>query len=103
MSIGIRDAVAYFRDASVSVWHKLVGVLAIVYVVSPIDLIPDVIPVIGWLDDVGVIALVATWYLKQITDHATRLRNPVLPAAMVTAEAGGRSLASPLSARQPSP
>jgi uncharacterized membrane protein YkvA (DUF1232 family) len=24
-----------------------------VYVVSPIDVIPDVIPVVGWIDDVG--------------------------------------------------
>ena len=32
-------------------------ILAIIYVVFPIDLIPDVIPVIGWLDDLIVIGL----------------------------------------------
>ncbi len=31
--------------------------LSAVYIVSPIDLIPDFIPVVGWIDDVG--ALVA--------------------------------------------
>lgn len=31
-------------------------VSAMIYVVSPIDIIPDTIPVIGWLDDMGVIA-----------------------------------------------
>ena len=31
--------------------------LAAVYVISPIDLIPDVIPVVGWIDDLGVVML----------------------------------------------
>ena len=31
--------------------------LAIVYVLSPIDLIPDTIPLLGWLDD-GLLAYV---------------------------------------------
>lgn len=33
----------------------IVLIAALIYVVSPIDLIPDVIPVIGWTDDVAVI------------------------------------------------
>ena len=31
---------------------------AILYVVSPIDAIPDFLPLIGWTDDIAVIALV---------------------------------------------
>ncbi len=31
--------------------NALLAVLAVVYAVSPIDLLPDVIPVVGWLDD----------------------------------------------------
>ncbi|GEQ75409.1 hypothetical protein CTTA_2414 [Comamonas testosteroni] len=30
---------------------KLVTVLAALYIVSPIDFVPDSIPVLGWLDD----------------------------------------------------
>ena len=30
---------------------------AIIYVLSPIDFVPDVIPILGWLDDVGVLGL----------------------------------------------
>ncbi len=36
---------------------------AIIYVISPFDLIPDFIPVIGWLDDATVFALVLSYGL----------------------------------------
>lgn len=29
--------------------------LSLLYVISPIDLIPDVIPIVGWIDDLVVI------------------------------------------------
>lgn len=29
--------------------------LTIAYVISPIDLIPDTIPILGWMDDIGVL------------------------------------------------
>ena len=42
---------AVLRDPRAPKAAKLATVLAIVYVLSPIDLIPDTIPVLGWLDD----------------------------------------------------
>jgi uncharacterized membrane protein YkvA (DUF1232 family) len=39
-------------------WHaKLIAALALAYTFSPIQLIPSFLPVVGWLDDVVVIAL----------------------------------------------
>ncbi len=44
-------------------WKPKVGViLAILYLIWPIDLIPDLMPIFGWLDDIGFTAL-AVWYL----------------------------------------
>lgn len=39
------------RHPEVPLHSKLVFVLAIVYVFSPLDVVPDVIPLAGWLDD----------------------------------------------------
>jgi uncharacterized membrane protein YkvA (DUF1232 family) len=47
------------RETPIGVRVALVGLL--VYLVSPVDLIPDVLPGIGSLDDVVVTALVLRW------------------------------------------
>jgi len=36
---------------------KLLGLFALVYLVFPFDLLPDVVPVVGWIDDLGLSAL----------------------------------------------
>lgn len=50
--------VRYMRDPLVS-WHrKAIVVAALIYFISPIDTIPDVAPLVGYLDDLGVITAV---------------------------------------------
>jgi uncharacterized membrane protein YkvA (DUF1232 family) len=47
--------VNYMRDPYVS-WHrKAIVVAALIYFISPIDTIPDIAPLIGYMDDLGVI------------------------------------------------
>jgi uncharacterized membrane protein YkvA (DUF1232 family) len=57
-----------FRKEAIMFWHvmrhpqtpvkaKFAALLAVLYVISPIDLIPDVIPVLGWMDDAGMLVL----------------------------------------------
>jgi uncharacterized membrane protein YkvA (DUF1232 family) len=36
---------------------KLVAVLGLLYLISPMDILPDFIPILGWLDDGVVLAL----------------------------------------------
>ncbi|MBI3770300.1 MAG: DUF1232 domain-containing protein [Deltaproteobacteria bacterium] len=49
-----------FRDRRVSILPKVLLVLTLVYVISPFDVIPDFIPVIGEMDDVAVV-LAGLW------------------------------------------
>jgi uncharacterized membrane protein YkvA (DUF1232 family) len=44
-----------FRDPRVPLWTKAIPILAIAYVLSPLDLIPDFIIGLGQLDDLGLI------------------------------------------------
>ena len=49
-------------------WKRvIIAVLAMLYVISPLDLIPDFIPVIGWLDDLGVLV----WAARQVFFNKT--------------------------------
>ena len=48
---------AVLRDPRSPRAAKLVTVLAALYIVSPIDFVPDSIPLLGWLDD-GLIGFV---------------------------------------------
>lgn len=47
---------AMLRDPRAPKTAKLTAILALLYVLSPVDLVSDFIPVLGWLDD-GVIAM----------------------------------------------
>ena len=49
-----------FRDWRVPILPKALLVLTLVYVVSPLDVIPDFIPVIGEMDDI-VVVLSGLW------------------------------------------
>ena len=43
------------RDPRVPLWAKVIPFVGIAYVLSPLDLIPDVIIGLGQLDDVGIV------------------------------------------------
>ena len=46
-----------YKDPRVPWYAKLFGALVVAYALSPIDLIPDFIPVLGYLDDLILIPL----------------------------------------------
>jgi uncharacterized membrane protein YkvA (DUF1232 family) len=43
------------RDPRVPLWSKLIPAAALIYILSPIDIIPDFLIVIGQLDDLGLL------------------------------------------------
>ena len=48
----IRGIIPTIRDRSVPWWKKAIFIIGIVYLLLPFDLIPPLVPVFGWLDDV---------------------------------------------------
>ena len=64
---------SYLRDPGVASWRKLAGVAAVAYVIWPLDLIPDAIPVVGWLDDVGILAATAAFLVAEVRRHQRKL------------------------------
>jgi uncharacterized membrane protein YkvA (DUF1232 family) len=52
---------------------KTVLIIALLYIISPIDLIPDAIPLLGMVDDV----LVAGYALRQVAAELERYRQTV--------------------------
>ncbi len=54
------------RDPRVPWYAKLLAAVVVAYAVSPVDLIPDFIPVIGLLDDMIIVPLGLALALKMI-------------------------------------
>jgi uncharacterized membrane protein YkvA (DUF1232 family) len=52
-----------FRDGRVPLWPKAVPVLAVAYVLLPFDLLPDVMPFVGQVDDLAMLSLAAWIFL----------------------------------------
>ncbi len=57
-------------DRTIAVGVRVRLVLLLAYLLSPIDLVPDFIPVIGYADDAVIVALVLRSVLKQAEPDA---------------------------------
>lgn len=78
----------FLRDRRAPLAPKLGLIFAALYVIWPLDLIPDVAPVVTWLDDLGVVAVATTW----IATRAARWELKVLEEEAGREAAPGRSL-----------
>lgn len=88
-----RDVVALWlaaRDPRVPWYAKATAGAVAAYALSPIDLIPDFIPIIGYLDDLIIVPLgimlavklVPTDLMQEFRDEATRRAKPVSKAGL---------------------
>lgn len=57
------------KDKRVPLYTKLLAILVAAYAFSPIDLIPDFIPVLGYLDDLLLVPMGIWLVLKLLPDH----------------------------------
>lgn len=86
------------RDPRVPRRAKIAVVIAGIWVASPIDLIPEFLPIIGPLDDVVVVALALRYAARQVPRHVLlaawpgeprlleRLLGPATPTTPVSSE-----------------
>ncbi len=51
----IRALYRYMKDRDVAWYRKSIVVAALLYFIFPIDAVPDIAPLVGYLDDMGVI------------------------------------------------
>ena len=58
-----------YRDPRVSWYAKLTSVCVVAYALSPIDLIPDFVPVLGYLDDLILVPIGIIVARRMIPDH----------------------------------
>ncbi|KAB2907422.1 MAG: DUF1232 domain-containing protein [Ignavibacteriaceae bacterium] len=68
----VRDIVAlvhYMTDPFVSWYRKAIVVAALIYFISPIDAIPDIAPLFGYMDDMGVIGAVLKFLGHELTSY----------------------------------
>jgi uncharacterized membrane protein YkvA (DUF1232 family) len=56
---------------------RIIALLALAYLVMPLDAVPDLVPLLGWLDDLGVV----TTALGYVAAQAARFENARLDAA----------------------
>jgi len=68
-----RSVLRFMKDPAAPKLPKLGILLALIYVVSPVDAIPDIMPIVGWLDDVGVLAMAYAWLVSSVNRHADGL------------------------------
>ena len=57
------------RDTRTPKVAKFLMIAAVFYTVSPIDIIPDVLPIIGFLDDIIIVPALVIVALKLIPKH----------------------------------
>ena len=60
----VRLAARLLREPGVPLLTKALPVLVVLYVVSPIDFVPDFLPVLGQVDDLGVILIALEAFVR---------------------------------------
>ena len=65
----IKALFRYLLDGNVQWYRKSIVIGALIYFISPIDAIPDIAPLVGYLDDLGVIMATVKFMGKELTPY----------------------------------
>lgn len=64
-----RDLLAlykFMKDPTVSILKKAIAIGALLYFILPLDSIPDLTPIVGFLDDIGIVAMAVKYLSNEI-------------------------------------
>ncbi len=67
-----RDLIAlykFMKDPTVSFLKKAIVVFALLYFIIPLDSIPDISPIVGFLDDIGVVGIIVRYLSKELEPY----------------------------------
>jgi uncharacterized membrane protein YkvA (DUF1232 family) len=97
MNFSIQSIYNWYRDLLRNPkyrWWVVAG--SIVYLVSPIDISPDIFPVVGWLDDGIIISLliaeVSQIVKAKLEEHSVRAENATEPVTDNTVDVNAVSV-----------
>lgn len=85
-----RLAYRLLRDERVPMVAKMVLPATLVYLASPIDLIPDIFPLLGQVDDIGLLILGMVAFIKLCPQHLVDEHEATLDGKPAPASAGTR-------------
>ena len=83
-----------YKDPRVPWYAKAFTAVIVGYVLNPIDLIPDFIPVLGYLDDLIIVAAGISLSLKMIPKEILEERREKAKSEYANAKFGSSSMAS---------
>ena len=66
----LRKLPKYIADPSVSMLKKGGVILGLVYLFSPVDAIPDLMPIVGLLDDLGLLTGIYLFLGRELDKYA---------------------------------
>lgn len=99
----VRLSLRLVREPAVPALLKLIPFVALAYVVSPIDGMPDLVPVLGQLDDLGVVLVALQAFHRLCPDrvvahHQSALASsqPYAPAPPYADAGAGRPSTGPV-------
>lgn len=68
----VDDLLAFLPCPEIALGYKTLVVAALLYLMSPLDLIPDFLPVLGWVDDIAVLTAVIPLLKQKLKEAQAR-------------------------------
>jgi uncharacterized membrane protein YkvA (DUF1232 family) len=83
----VKVLIDYLFGKNGDIGSKIYTIAALLYFISPLDFIPDVIPVLGYLDDIAILGMVAGAIISKVANQEKEMALPdIVRNTLKTAE-----------------